>query len=272
MSEPGALRLFVKTIIGRAYPRVVGSLRNLSWLILEIGLPLLGTIAMIYVYQALGAPRSYLGFVILGGALLAFWQNVVWLMAVQFMWDRGGGNLELYAMAPTSLTAILLGMAVGGILMTVGRAATVVLVGSLLFGVTYQGAGLLPAAGILLLTLCALYCLGMMLASLFLFYSREAWNIGNALQEPIWLLSGFYFPVRSLGAFVGGAGSLIPLTLGLDAMRQLLLPGTPVFLPVGVEAAALVVQLIAYAALSQVALAFMEKRARTDGKLIMRWG
>jgi ABC-2 type transport system permease protein len=249
----------------------MGSVRNLSWLVLEIGLPLVATIAMIYVYQALGAPRTYLGFVILGGALLAFWSNVVWLMAVQFMWDRGGGNLELYTMSPTSMTAILVGMAVGGILMTVGRAAAVVLIGSLLFGVTYQASGLLPAAGILLLTLCALYCLGMMLASLFLFYGREAWNIGNALQEPIWLLSGFYFPVRSLGALAGGVGSLVPLTLGLDAMRQLLLPGTPVFLPVGWEAAALVVQLIAYAALSQVALNFMEKRARTDGKLIMRW-
>ncbi|MDQ6712463.1 MAG: ABC transporter permease, partial [Candidatus Dormibacteraeota bacterium] len=82
--------------------------------------------------------------------------------------------------------------------------------------------------------------------------------------------SGFYFPVRSLGAFVAGVGSLIPLTLGLDAMRQFVLPGTPSFIPTGWEVLALVAQVLLYGFLSQVALRYLEQRARHDARLMLR--
>jgi ABC-2 type transport system permease protein len=270
VNRPSGLRIFLKTIVARAYPRFVASYRNRTWLITETLLPLIGTIAMIYVYRALQAPAKYLGFVVLGGVLLAFWQNVIWAMATQFFWDRGAGNLELFAMAPTSLAAILLGMALGGAYVSLTRAITVLAVASLLFGIGYAASGLLPALGVFVLTICALYCLGMLLASLFLFYQREAWHLADAMQEPIYFVSGFYFPVRSLGAAVAGVGSLIPLTLGLDAIRQLVLPGTPQFIPLTWEVAAIVAQIAGYAVLSQVSLRYLERRARQDARLILR--
>ena len=248
----------------------MSSYRNRTWLITETLLPLIGTIAMIYVYRALHAPSRYLGFVVLGGVLLAFWQNVIWAMATQFFWDRGAGNLELFAMAPTGLAAILLGMALGGAYVSLTRAIAILLVASTLFGVGYTLGGLLPALGVFVLTISALYCLGMLLASLFLFYQREAWQLADAMQEPIYFLSGFYFPVRSLGAVVGGLGSLIPLTLGLDAIRQLVLPGTPQFIPIRWEVLAIVGQIAGYAVLSQVSLHYLERQARQDARLILR--
>jgi ABC-2 type transport system permease protein len=270
MNHPSAVRIFFKTILARAWPRFVSSYRNRTWLITETLLPLIGTIAMIYVYRALHAPARYLGFVVLGGVLLAFWQNVIWAMATQFFWDRSGGNLELFVLAPTSLAAILLGMAVGGAYVSLTRAVTILVVASVLFGVGYSAAGLLPALGVFVLTICALYCLGMLLASLFLFYQREAWQLADAMQEPIYFVSGFYFPVRSLGAAVAGVGSLIPLTLGLDAIRQLVLPGTPQFIPLGWEILAVVVQIGVYALSSQLTLRYLERLAREDARLILR--
>jgi ABC-2 type transport system permease protein len=270
MSHPSPVRIFFKTIVARAYPRFVAANRNRTWVVTETLLPLIGTIAMIYVYRALHAPSRYLGFVVLGGVLLAFWQNVIWAMATQFFWDRSGGNLELFAMSPTSLAAILLGMALGGAYVSLTRSIAVLLIASILFGVSYSVAGLIPALGVFVLTICALYCLGMLLASLFLFYQREVWHLADAMQEPIYFLSGFYFPVRTLGAFVGGIGSLIPLTLGLDAVRQLVLPGTPEFIPIRWEVLAIVVQIGGYAVLSQVSLRLLENRARQDARLILR--
>ena len=270
MSHPSALRIFLKTIVARAWPRFVSTYRNKTWVVTETLLPLIGTIAMIYVYRALHAPARYLGFVVLGGVLLAFWQNVIYSMATQFFWDRGAGNLELFAMAPTSLAAILLGMALGGAYVSLTRAVTILLVASILFGVGYSAAGLLPALGVFVLTIAALYCLGMLLASLFLFYQREAWQLADAMQEPIYFMSGFYFPIRSLGAIAGGVGSLIPLTLGLDAIRQLVLPGTPQFIPLRWEILAIVVQIAGYAILSQISLRYLEHRAREDARLILR--
>lgn len=270
MGEPSALRVFLTTIRARAYPRLKGIYRQPAWVISDILLPLLGTIAMVYVYQALRAPRAWLGFVVLGGAMMAFWQNVLWAMGTQFFWDRAEGNLEVYCVAPSPLTGILLGMALGGIVISLTRAAAIVTVSSLLFGVGYQAGGVIPALGVFAVTLAALYCLGMLMASLFLFYGREVWHLAEALQEPVYFLSGFYFPVRTLGAYVGGAASLIPLTLGLDAIRQLVVPGTPVFIPISWEVAAVVVQVALYAVASQRALRVLEDRSRRDGRLIIR--
>ena len=37
--------------------------------------------AFVFVYRALQAPPEYIGFVVLGGAMTAFWLNVIWMMA-----------------------------------------------------------------------------------------------------------------------------------------------------------------------------------------------
>jgi ABC-2 type transport system permease protein len=271
MSPPSALQIFVKTVLARAYPRVVGHARNVSWIVIEITLPLIGTVAMVYVYRALKAPAEYTGFVVLGGTVLAFWQNILFDMAGNFIWERGGSNLELFTVAPTTFTAILVGMALGGIFYTAQRAAVVLVVTSMLFQVSYRRAGIAPAVGVLLLTLLALYALGMLLASLFLFFGRAAWHALDGMQEPVYFLSGFYFPVHSLGAYVAGAASIIPLTLGLDAMRQFLLPGTPVFLGPGWEAGLIAAQIPVYLLGAQWALGVMERLARRDARLSLRW-
>ena len=269
--EYSPLRIFLKTIAARAYPRVMAANRQKTWVFFDMAFPVVGALAMVLVYQGLHAPRQYLGFVIMGGAMLAFWQNVLWSMGAQFSWDRGNGTLELYVISPTTFEAVLLGMALGSMFTVTLRAGAILVLGSFLFGISYAAAGTLPAVGIFLITLAALYCLGMLLASLFLFYGREAWHLSNAMQEPVNFLSGLYFPVHALGAYVGGAASLVPMTLGLDAMRQLLLPGTPVFIPAGTETLLVAAQIPVFALLAGISLRYMESRARTDGKLVTRW-
>ena len=44
--------------------------------------------------------------------------------------------------------------------------------------------------------------------------------VRNALQEPVYFLSGLYFPIRSLGPLGYAAAGLLPLTIGVDALRQ----------------------------------------------------
>ena len=152
-----------------------------------------------FVYRTLQAPPQYIGFVVLGGAMTAFWLNVMWMMAAQLHWERDQGNLELYFTAPVSMMSILLGMAVGGLMMSGVRAAIVLAVGAILFDVKFEVAqwGLLLAT--FLLTLAALYGLGMVLASLFLAWGREAYHLTELAIEPIYFVSGLNFPVGRLG-------------------------------------------------------------------------
>ncbi|MBI5030652.1 MAG: ABC transporter permease [Chloroflexi bacterium] len=262
-------RLFLMTIIGRAYPRVIGTQREKSWLFFEVLLPVMAVSAYVFVYRAMRAPEEYVGFVVVGGAMTAFWMNVLWAMSSQLFWEKQTGNLALYIMAPNSMMAILLGMAVGGMLGTSLRAATVILVGSLVFQVQYVIAGLAELLAVFFLAMTALYGMGMMLASLFLLLGREAWHLSNLAQEPIFLFSGFYFPVKSFNFWIAAAASLIPLTLGLDAMRQLVFPSgaTLGFLNVYVEIGILTVLGVVFLAASKILLAHMERLAIQEGRL-----
>jgi len=149
------------------------------------------------------------------------------------------------------------------------RALVIVGLGSWWFGVTYVVRDTAALAAVFGLTMAALYGLGMLFASLFLLFGREAWHMSNLLQEPIYLAAGFYFPVRSLNFWVAAGASIIPLTLGLDAMRQLLFPSAAAlgFLPVRVEIAVLIGLCAVFLAAAKVALDFMERKAIREGRI-----
>ncbi len=265
-------RLFWGTVWARAYPRIVGAAREPSWVFFETLLPLLAVAAYVFVYRAIGAPRDYIGFVVVGGAMTAFWLNVLWSMASQLYWDKDMGNLELYVLSPGPMMAILLGMAVGGLVFAGVRAAFILIIGSLLFQVTYSTGSLLLLLVVFAVTMAALYGMGMMFASIFLASGREAWHLANLLQEPIYLASGFYFPIKAMGFWVATFASIIPLTLGMDAMRQLLFTSDPTlgFLSVPVELGILVILAVIFIAAAYLTLNKLEEIGRREGRLIER--
>jgi ABC-2 type transport system permease protein len=123
------------------------------------------------------------------------------------------------------------------------------------------------------LTLASLYALGMSLASLYLAYGRQAESLNNILQEPVSMLSGVYFP--SIGTFspfpfaLQVVASLIPLTIGMDALRRTL------FFSQGIASVwpsllALAVMAVILLYVSTRALKALEKKGRTDGTITVR--
>ena len=264
----------LRSIRGRAYPRWRGLFREKSWVLFEILLPFLGTSAFVFVYRALQAPLEYVGFVVLGGAMTAFWLNVIWMMANQLYWEKTQGNLELYFASPMHFMSILFGMAVGGIFMSSTRAIVVISISSVLYGVQFRVDQWATLLTVFFLTLAALYGLGMVLASLFLVWGREAWHMGQLLTEPVYFISGLNFPVARLGLLGAVSVALIPLATGLDAMRQLAFAGA-VF-PVGtpspiVEIGILILMAVGSIIAARWMLLAMERRARRDGRLSVRW-
>ncbi len=268
---PDVLRMNLAAVYARASVRIKASFRERSWLIGETLFPFLSMSAFVLVYRGLHAPREYEGFVVLGGAMIAYWNNVIWGMASQFFWEREQGQLQLYLITPVSRMSILLGMALGGIAMTTTRAAAILIGGVLLFHVPLPLSRALPAFGLFVLTLGAAYSLGMILSSLFLLWGREVWHTATILQEPIYLFSGFYFPVSAMGMVIAVAGSILPVTLGLDGIRQVfygpaahgLLP-LPWIPPIQIALTALFL----YVAAGM--LRHMENLGRHEGRLTVR--
>jgi len=154
------------------------------------------------------------------------------------------------------------------------RAAAVLIIATAVYGVTFSVDQWALLIGVFLLTLAALYGLGMLLASLFLMWGREAWHLTQLLVEPVYFVSGLNFPIARLGVLGSVAISILPLAVGLDAMRQLAFAGAAY--PIGtpsplVEAAILVVMVVVFLVLSRWALAVLERRARQEGRLSVRW-
>ena len=204
--------------------------------------------------------------------MISFWGNVLWSMASQFNWDKQEGLFEIYLTSPASLSAILVGMSVGGIIGTVPSAVIVVIIGWTLFHpvVTASwGVVVLTFA----LTLASLYAMGMTLSSLYLAYGREAESMNNALQDPVSMLSGLYFP--SIGAAspfpiaLQAVASLIPLTIGMDALRKSLFEGYGIS-STWPNLLVLCVMATVFLEISNLALKALERMGRRDGTIAVR--
>ncbi len=267
------IMLNLRAVRGRAYPRVIGALREPSWMLWEVVLPMLSIAAFIYFYRSLNAPKEFEGFVVLGGVMTTYWLNVLWGMASQFYWEKETGNLQLYLAAPMSKMSILAGMALGGIFGTTVRAVSIIFIGVFVFEISFVISHPFLLVAIFMVTLLAMYGMGMMFASLYLLWGREAWNMNALFQEPIYFITGQNFPVKALGPTVAMAASVIPLTLGLDAMRQLLFPEAAGwgFLDPMLELGILCVSAVIMLVMARQLLAFMERKGRETGKLTMRW-
>jgi ABC-2 type transport system permease protein len=263
----------LRAAYARMWVRLRGSNREATGLIAEIGLPIFTIGAYVILYRAIGLPSTAGAAVIIGGAMIAFWTNVLWNMSSQWFWERESGNLEMYLVAPVSRMSILLGMAMGGGLNTGIRALGIVLLGIFVFQVPFQLNDPLLVVAVFALTLVALYAMGMLFASLFMLYGREAWNTASLLQEPVYFLSGAYFP----GFFspiipfaIQAAGSLIPMTIGLDAIRRLAIGGGDIT-SVWLHIIALIVCILILFPIARRALNYMESLGKKEGRLTLRW-
>jgi ABC-2 type transport system permease protein len=109
----------------------------------------------------------------------------------------------------------------------------------------------------------------MLFASLFLLYGREAWQTALLVQEPINFISGIYFPIRALPFWIQAVASLIPLTLGIDAMRWLMMGSA--FGSLYLHIILLLALTLVFGFLSRKALDFMERLGKKEGRLTLRW-
>lgn len=260
----------LRVAYARLWVRIKGSNQEPEWIAADLLIPILTLSAYVYLYKMLNAPAQFSGFVIIGGTMIAFWVNVLWNMSSQFYWEKETGTLEMYLVAPISRMAILLGMALGGVVNTTLRAVVILVAGTIIFQVPLAVHEPFTALFTFILTIIALYALGMLFASLFMLYGREAWHTANLLQEPVYFLSGSYFPIRYLPDIVQLMASFIPLTFGLDGIRRVMIDGQGIA-DIWPNIVALVIFTIVLLPLAKFALNYMENLGKKEGRLTLRW-
>lgn len=255
----------------RAWVRVKSVYDEPLWLLVNIGFPLFTSTGMALLYRSAGL-ASFSGFAILGGIMMAFWGNVLWGMASQFYWDKQVGIFDIYLVSPASITAILVGMSIGGIFSTAPSAVITAILGWLLFTPPIAPSWLAVIL-VFTITLISLYAVGMLLSSLYLAYGREGEAVNEALSEPVTMLSGLYFPtLGSTSPFplaLQAVISLIPLTIGMDALRRTVFYSEDLG-SIASSLAVLTAMTLVLIFSASRALKILEERGRKEGTLSVR--
>ncbi|WP_027893222.1 ABC transporter permease [Calidithermus chliarophilus] len=159
---------------------------------------------------------------LLGVLLWSFLSAMYNEIANSISYERWEGTLEYTFMAPVSRLIHLSGVSLFAVLFSVVRTA-VILVGLVLFiQVSVSGANLLGVLVVLLVGSLAFMGLGLMAAILPVMSPENGAQATNIFQGVLLLVSGIYYPVSVLPAWIQPLAYLSPATYALEASRKLM--------------------------------------------------
>ena len=152
---------------------------------------------------------------------------------VSIIWDREFGFLKEILIAPVSRFFVALGKAIGGVTTAMIQGVLIMII-AWLIGVHYVSIwGVLAAIVIMFISGIGFMGLGIALASII--DSHEGFQmVMSFLTMPLVLLSGAFFPISNLPAWLKALVYANPLTYGVEALRYCLLGSStiPVLLSV----------------------------------------
>jgi ABC-2 type transport system permease protein len=145
--------------------------------------------------------------------------------AISVIWDREFGFLKEILVAPVSRGSIVLGKVLGGATVATLQ-GLILLVLAPLVGLPLGVAQVFALILVMILIASALTSLGLSIASRI--SSMEGFQvIMNFLVVPMWLLSGAFFPLRGLPAWMAVLTRVDPLTYAVDALRGVVYARSP---------------------------------------------
>jgi len=197
----------------------------------------------------------------LGAAVMGIWSTTATSAGGAIQQQRNWKVLELLVGSPAPLILVLAPVTVAIAAIGVYSIASTLLWGRLLFGVPFHV--LHPALFVLSIPVAVLSIglLGLVLASALVLY-REASAFSQALEYPIWLITGMLIPLSLLPGWIHPLSWALAPTWGMRAVRRSALGGQVLgpFLMCGALT-------LAYAALAFVLLRHFERLARDRATL-----
>ena len=145
---------------------------------------------------------------------------------LSIVWDREFGFLREVLVAPLSRTGVILGKAVGGGVVALAQGMVLLLLAPVV-GISLGPLVILQVIPLLALVSLTLSGLGILIATKM--RSQQGFQVVmQLLIFPLMFLSGIFFPVNNVPAWLQVVSKVNPLTYGVDAIRQVMLGVTPV--------------------------------------------
>jgi len=160
------------------------------------------------------------------GALLWGYLSVIFFEVSQSIsWERWEGTIEYTFMAPVRRLTHLLGMCLFAIAYGVIRTAIVLVAVVLFFDLSLKGANLFGALLMLLVSSVSFIGLGLVTAVLPLMSPERGSQGAHIVQGIILLVSGVYYDISVLPAWLRPLAYISPATYTLEGARLALLDG-----------------------------------------------
>ena len=167
-----------------------------------------------------GSRVSYLEYVVVGIAMTMLIALGIFRAAAAFRNEQLMGTLEVLLMTPTAPWTIQIGSIVYDLVYIPLRTGLFFVVVALATEVSFDGAGLLPAAVILLAFLPFVWGIGIVYAASSLTFKQTGGGIAITLLT---FTSGAYFPLELFPDWLGAVAEANPMAVAIDAMREALL-------------------------------------------------
>ena len=186
----------------------------------EVGKQLPITINTVAVY---GADAEFMDFFVPGIMAFVVYLITTLLTLVTFVGERTSGTLDRILATPLTEREVVMGYAVTFSIVGTGQALLLLVIGILVFKITVVGNILLAFLVIALLAVVS-QALGILLSST---AKREAQAIQILpfVVLPAFLLSGIFWPVEAIPAWLRPLSYLVPPTYAVDASRSVMLKG-----------------------------------------------
>ncbi len=153
------------------------------------------------------------------------------MSGVSVVWDREFGFLKEVLVAPISRTSVAIGKTLGSTTIAMLQGAIILLFAPLI-GVSLSASTLLALIPLMLLLAASMSSMGILLATRI--KSMQAFQVVmQMLMFPMIFLSGVFFPVEGLPAWMNVLVKLNPATYGIAPIRQVIL-GTTADSPLGI--------------------------------------
>jgi len=137
---------------------------------------------------------------------------------MSIVWDKSLGVFDRILAAPVSSTSIIVGKTMSGAVMGVISALVLLIIGSMIFGVSFVNISFVLL--IILLASFSFTGIGTIISGL-ASEPREAMMLSNLLRFPMMFLGGVFFPVEAMPMPLPYVARALPLTYATEALRAI---------------------------------------------------
>ena len=167
---------------------------------------------------------DFITFSIIAVFVYQYVDKSIWSVGNNFRWEQFSGTLEPLFVTPVPRISILVGAAFSDTLQCTFSATVLLVISSVLFGVSYAITMVAPIVVMLTTMVFALYGFSFMIAGLILVF-KDPSVLTELISNITYVLSPITYPLQALPSAARFAAVLVPSTIAIITIRELAITG-----------------------------------------------